>query len=583
VASLPETFDLLAVLYRVDPNTMCNKIFGINYEALSKIIYPAPRYKTFLIKKKNGGHRVISEPRAALKAHQYKLLNFLEDSSGEMKRCVHGFTEDRSVVTNARQHTSPKTRFVLNVDLENFFPSISFYRVRGLFQARPFNFSFNNATILAQVCCHGGVLPQGAPTSPILANLICRSLDKKLMDLAYRNRATYTRYCDDLTFSFTVTNPVKLPGGICGFDGSVVTLGAEFQEIIKSNGFAPNVDKTRLSGHSNRMEVTGLTINKFPNVQKKFSDSIRGALHAWGKYGYVAAQEVWAQRPYLRQRRTDAVPQLHKVLWGRLLYLKMVRSSDDLLYTRLAEKYNRLVSEANLVVPKFDGKLLKVSPVVRNATDASDALFVIECSGDHPSGEVVLSQGTAFAYGEAGLITCDHVIRYKKPAPKLGAQWFDDGSEPYFDDLADAKYEVVRPATGERRNFTIAFRDSGRDIALLKLVGEPFQGMRHFAALEAPLLRHERCKLLGFPNWTPARTNHNDLDGIVTNRFAGGGLQRLEIDTLIRQGNSGGPLVDSQYRIAGVAQQGATQENGNNESLCVTEVQRWLELVQPKI
>lgn len=226
---------------------MCKKIFALDFEVISKSIYPKPKYKNFLINKKSGGSRIISEPRAKLKFLQYKLLDFLNEVSGGMKPCVHGFTKDRSIVTNASRHCSPKTRFILNLDLENFFPSITFFRIRGLFQAKPFNFSFGNSTFLAHLCCHNGVLPQGAPTSPILANLICRSLDKELMSLAYRNRATYTRYCDDITFSFSVKTPKKLPGGICNFDGSIANLGVELQQLITKNGFTINPKKTRIS------------------------------------------------------------------------------------------------------------------------------------------------------------------------------------------------------------------------------------------------------------------------------------------------------------------------------------------------
>jgi RNA-directed DNA polymerase len=191
------------------------------------------------------------------------------------------------------------------------------------------------------------------------------------MTLAYRNHATYTRYCDDLTFSFSVKNAEKLPGGICSFDGSQATAGTEFQEIVEANGFAINTQKTRISGHTKRMEVTGLTINKFPNVQRRFVDAIRGALHAWDKYGYSAASDAWSERPYLRQRRTDSIPSLQRVLWGKLLYLKMVRSTDDLLYTKLAEKYNRLVAAQVASDSTYKGDILKVAAVVRSAEDVS--------------------------------------------------------------------------------------------------------------------------------------------------------------------------------------------------------------------
>ena len=89
-------------------------------------------------------------------------------------------------------------------------------------------------------------------------------------------------------------------------------------------------------------------------------------------------------------------------------------------------------------------------------------------------------------------------------------------------------------------------------------------------------MRNEQGHLLGFPNWTPGKTIHNDENCLVSINFPRGGLGRVEIDTLIRQGNSGGPLVDAKYRLAGIAQQGATQAHGNNECLCVSEIVKWL-------
>jgi Trypsin-like peptidase domain len=103
---------------------------------------------------------------------------------------------------------------------------------------------------------------------------------------------------------------------------------------------------------------------------------------------------------------------------------------------------------------------------------------------------MVGSQGTAFAYGESGLITCDHVLRYQKPPQITGKEWADDGADPYFDKLPDSVCQVVHPPTGERKSFKVVYRDAVRDLALLELIGEPFQGMRHFAVLETPILRH---------------------------------------------------------------------------------------------
>ncbi|MEO8407800.1 MAG: reverse transcriptase family protein, partial [Oxalobacteraceae bacterium] len=185
-ASLFPAFPSLESLIRSNVHYMSRHVLGMSYEAVQKIIYPKPRYKTFLIAKRNGSPRIIQEPRRALKDLQLKVLKFLEERSDKPKPCVHGFTRRRSIVTNARKHCSLQTHHLLNIDIKDFFPSIDFFRVRGVLRGKPFECSHTVATVLAHLCTYHNKLPQGAPTSPILANLVCRSMDRDLMDLARR-------------------------------------------------------------------------------------------------------------------------------------------------------------------------------------------------------------------------------------------------------------------------------------------------------------------------------------------------------------------------------------------------------------
>src|SRR5690606_10191540 len=137
----------------------------------------------FQIEKKSGGKRQICAPREPLKSIQLRLKHALINIY-KNKSCVHGFIQQRSIVTNARQHISKC--LLVNIDLEDFFSSINFGRLRGLFLSDPFNFNSDVATILAHICCCNGILPQGCPTSPILSNFICRKLDNALLKLASR-------------------------------------------------------------------------------------------------------------------------------------------------------------------------------------------------------------------------------------------------------------------------------------------------------------------------------------------------------------------------------------------------------------
>lgn len=134
-----------------------------------------PGYRSFILPKASGGHRQISAPPKVLAAFQHRLLLALE-AVAPSKPYAHGFTRGRSVRTNAEPHVG--SRLVLNFDLLDFFPSIHFGRIQGLFRSHPFDFSHPVAAVLAHICCAAKVLPQGAPTSPIISNLICRGLDK---------------------------------------------------------------------------------------------------------------------------------------------------------------------------------------------------------------------------------------------------------------------------------------------------------------------------------------------------------------------------------------------------------------------
>ena len=201
MATFPAATDLRELMLRTDVGYFAQQVLGVPYDSVKAVIYPTQPYRAFAILKRNGSFRTILEPRRRLKQLQMKALEFMKARAAPPKPCVHGFVEDRSIVTNAKRHLETKPYHLLSLDLEDFFPSITFFRVRGVFRKAPFNLSHEVATVLAQLCTFQNTLPQGAPTSPMLSNLVCRSLDRDLMSLARRHRATYTRYADDITFS----------------------------------------------------------------------------------------------------------------------------------------------------------------------------------------------------------------------------------------------------------------------------------------------------------------------------------------------------------------------------------------------
>ena len=210
--------------------------------------------------------------------------------------------------------------------------------------AAPCNFPRNVAVVLAQICCFRDSLPQGAPTSPIVANMITRKLDRQLEDVARSFKATYTRYADDITFSFNCSRH-HLPQAIVeSVDGEVLP-GRVLVRLIEENGFAVNYDKVRLAGSSQRKSVTGVTVNQFCNVKREFIKQTKSQLHAWKVFGYEAAEREFNSRYDKRHRGSDCPKSLMAVILGRMAYLKSIRGSDDAVYVRLAREYNELIGD----------------------------------------------------------------------------------------------------------------------------------------------------------------------------------------------------------------------------------------------
>ncbi|BDE73160.1 MULTISPECIES: reverse transcriptase domain-containing protein [Delftia] len=545
---------------KIDVELMAQDIFGRPYAEISKIVYPRPKYKYFVLPKKSGEYRSIVAPSLKLKNIQESLLDFLQREFPLAKSCVHGFHRGRSVVTNAQAHCNRDTSFVLNIDLEDFFPSISYYRVRGVFENSPFGYARNTASALAHICCNNGILAQGAPTSPIISNLICRGLDKDLSALARKHRAIYTRYCDDITFSFKSGRVDRLPASICKFDGDVLGIGDELTEIISSHGFRIKHTKNRISSRQRRMEVTGIVINKFPNVRRLYVDKIRGALHAWETYGYEMASKIWEEKKYSRSLRTGAIPRLYKNLYGKLLYLKMVKGDSDDVYRLLAMKYNRVFLKSQSLGELGDGKLLSLGSRVVNASHVKSAVFVIHARWGLdelglPEEEV---QGTIFCLVGKILITCSHVIE-----------------KPEHIKTDTVEYYLVEPTSGKEHRLNLICNDSHKDIAVLRFVEQGVPDARELVLSEQPISQNADVMLYGFPNWTRGRAL-NSLPGTVTSTFIRSNIDCLEVDCSIRQGNSGGPLLNVGMRLVGMATQGADVKSGNNECVTVSEIRDFI-------
>lgn len=301
---------------------------------LSYWLYKAPlsaKYTTYTIPKKNGGYRTITAPQDGLKRIQVKLARILSEIYNDLEqkridadfdgvnisKCVlaHGFKDKYSIVTNARFHIGK--RFVFNTDLENFFPSITFGRVRGFFISdNNFRLDPTIATIIAQLACYKNQLPQGAPCSPIISNFIAHLLDLKLNKMAKIGNCSYTRYADDITFS---TNEINFPNTIARLVRGTTdrwVAGSGLISRVYASGFRINHDKSRMQLPHSRQEATGLTVNQNINVSHEYYKTIRSQCHNLFTEGYCfeIVKGKWVE---LSPRK----------LQGRLDFIHFVRRS----------------------------------------------------------------------------------------------------------------------------------------------------------------------------------------------------------------------------------------------------------------
>jgi RNA-directed DNA polymerase len=323
------------------------------------ILYKLPeekQCKTFTIPKKTKGHRTIKASIGGKRILQDKLKPILSELY-RTKACVHGFAYDRSIVTNASAHR--KRKYILNIDLKDFFPTIHFGRVRGLFMGYPFNMGEKAASVMAQICTQSGSLSQGSPLSPVISNYIASDLDKKMTNIAKRYKLTYTRYADDITFS---TSRNHFPVSIARWDGdnpvtNKVVLGNLLVETIEAAGFEINYDKVRMQIKSVRQEVTGLIVNEFPNLPRSYIKNLRAMLHAWKTHGIINAEKTLIDKfaqspPQVPEEERDGT-YFKNVLYGKIAFVKMVRGEDDDIYRKLCLKAASLDTNA----PKFIKKI----------------------------------------------------------------------------------------------------------------------------------------------------------------------------------------------------------------------------------
>jgi RNA-directed DNA polymerase len=267
----------------------------LRFLAFSRSTSKISHYVRFQLPKKTGGLRQISAPMPRLKQSQYWVLQQILNPIAP-HTAAHGFRREHSIVSNARPHIGQAV--VINFDLQDFFPSIAYKRVKGLFMA--FGYSEAIATILGLLCTEPDIaevtldqqpyfvqqsqryLPQGSPASPAITNILCRRLDKRLTGLAESLGFVYTRYADDLTFSAP-----------CSQLRQTCNLLKRTEAIVTHEGFQLNPAKTRVLRQGSQQEVTGIVVNQHLNVDKKTYKRFRATLFQIEQDGFQG--KTWGQ------------------------------------------------------------------------------------------------------------------------------------------------------------------------------------------------------------------------------------------------------------------------------------------------
>ena len=465
------------------------------------------RYTNFSIPKKSGGTRDIHAPCAVLKEIHRELLEILQVTY-RARSTVHGFVRTRSIVTNAIPHVG--ARFIANIDLKNFFPSINFGRVRGVLMANPVWASPEVATLIARLVCHQNELPQGSPLSPLIANLVCGRMDGRLRQLARNHNCRYSRYADDLTFSTRQKSfPTSIVERVREPHGTQATVGAVLEQCIGENGFVQNEKKVRIYDRQNTQVVTGLIVNTRVNVRRQYVRQVRAMLHAWERFGLKNAEDEYVAKYQIRHRSPRrGKPAFSNVVRGKILFLAMVRGWGDPLVIRLAKRCRNLD-------PKSFGPILDKYELLQQS------VWVLESS---------TGTGTAFFLDGVGLVTCNHVV--------------SEDTEAFHPD---------RPA--ERYPVKVISRHGHIDLAVLSIDAK----VSAFLCRGDPgLLTHESpITVAGYPDYGHGK-------GLYC---ASGNVAMLKTQSAVRfvvpsvpiaKGNSGGPILNNDMRVVAVCAKGVS-------------------------
>lgn len=470
------------------------------------------RYKPVNVPKRRGGKRLLMVPDRRLKFLQRKTHQLLLQIY-RPRAPVHGFVKQKGAITNANEHQ--KRPYLINIDVRNFFGVISRRRVRGMLVSM--GLPGDTAEAVCAICVTANQLPQGAPTSPILSNLVTYRLDRDLMKFAKEYRLRYTRYADDISFS-SYAPPLALFNAGLPIPGRVKPdqLSVALSAAFSSNDFEVADDKVWFAGPKTRKEVTGLIVNEFTNVRRTFVRNLRAALYKTEKLGIEVAQS-----DYQKKYKTKST--LEQILRGRLEWIAQVRGRSFEPYRTLGKRFNKLFPKAPIqILPTYDEV-------------AERAVWIVEFFVDGKIG----AQGTAFFLEHVGLVTAYHVLEMLP---------------------AGTKADLFRPSNGGKKfkAWPSSRKCPHRDLMILEHDVSPSDYFK-LPAVTSPERRHDKVVALGFPAYAPG-----DQLGKREGNFYGNatrhGVKMLDLSVTLIAGISGGPIINDLHQVIGIAHKGGTSE-----------------------
>ena len=291
-----------------------------------------PEYSHFKIPKKKGGFRHIQSPSKDLKKVHDKLKELLTAKYVKyIPDQVHGVrtsfeNQTRNIRTNALPHVNRK--YLLNIDLTDFYPSIKSATVYRMFNSSPFNLNEDMAACLTLLTTYNKCLPIGSPCSPIIANFVCIEMDKEIQEFCGRQQFVYTRYVDDLTFSSHRK--------FSSYDIDKITA------VFDRYGFIINQSKFRVSGPYGAKYVTGIKVNEKINIDRKYIRHIRAILHDCKMNGLSDAKYNFekSRNDYIKD-----VQHFSNIIKGKIEFVGHVRGREDNIYLKLYDSYKKLFAD----------------------------------------------------------------------------------------------------------------------------------------------------------------------------------------------------------------------------------------------